>query len=158
MPDIQFFLIGDGSSYDSVKAEIIYRGLSNVHMSGRIPSTEMAAVFSVANILVITLRRDPILALTVPSKLQAYLSAGCPIVACMDGEAARIVKEAEAGLACPAEDFESLANAIAHLYSLPEHVRRKYGENGVSYFFKHYEMTSQATRLLNILRAFAAKA
>lgn len=151
-PDIQFFLVGDGSHFDSIRAEISKRGLVNVQMPGRLPVNEMGAVFTAAQALLVTLRRDPVLTLTVPSKLQAYLAAGRPVIACLDGEAARIVQEAEAGLTCSAEDFEGLASAVKKLYLMPPEDRERLGENAAAYFSAHFDMTVQATRLLEILR------
>ncbi|WP_163341554.1 glycosyltransferase family 4 protein, partial [Escherichia coli] len=65
-----------------------------------------------------TLRRDPLFELTLPSKLQTYLAAGRPILAALDGEAARIVMEANAGICCPAGDAAALAAAAIRLHGM----------------------------------------
>ena len=48
--------------------------------------------------LLLTLVDDPDVSETVPSKLQSYFGAGKPIIAAVNGEAARIVEEAGAGI------------------------------------------------------------
>ncbi len=156
-PDIHFFLIGDGSHYHVVRAQLADHGLCNVHMPGRVPVSEMGGVYAAAKVLLVTLRRDPVLSLTVPSKLQAYLAAARPIIACLDGEAARIVQEADAGLTCPAEDYEALADAVKSMYLLSDFERQQLGENAGAYFMTHFEMNSQASRLLKIFQALGRR-
>jgi glycosyltransferase involved in cell wall biosynthesis len=69
----------------------------------------MPAFFARADALLLTLRREPIFALTVPGKLQSYMASGKPVIAGMDGEGAALVLEAGGGLACPAESPAELA-------------------------------------------------
>ena len=45
----------------------------------------------------------------IPSKVQAYMAAGRPIVACLNGVGAEVVVEAGAGVTVPAEDGAALA-------------------------------------------------
>ena len=71
------------------------------------------------DVLLVTLRREPIFAYTIPSKLQSYLACGRPVLAALEGEGARIVKEAAAGWAVPAEDPRSLADAVLAASRLP---------------------------------------
>ncbi len=54
----------------------------------------MPRFFALADALLVTLKPEPIFALTIPSKVQAYLACGRPIVAALDGEGARVVREA----------------------------------------------------------------
>ena len=88
---------------------------------------------------------------TVPSKVQAYLAAAKPIIAALDGEGARIVDEAGAGVTCPAEDAEALAAAVRQLRDMPEEQRSQMGKNGVRFYQENYEPRMLASRLLDIL-------
>src|SRR3546814_5093728 len=95
-----------------LKSEIAQRNLTNVVLGGRMPPTAMPAIYAQADALLLTLIDDPLIAQTVPSKLQSYLAAGVPIVAAVNGEAGEIVRAAGAGIACPANDAQALADAI----------------------------------------------
>ena len=77
---------------------------SNVQLAGRFPPDAMPGILAQASALLVTLVRDPVMAQTIPSKVQAYLAAGKPILAVLDGEGANVVREASAGIACSAED------------------------------------------------------
>ena len=74
-----------------------------------------------------------------PSKVQAYLAAGKPIIASLDGEGARIVLEADAGLASPAEDACGLADAIRNLSSTPPVELERMGRNARAYYDGNFE-------------------
>jgi glycosyltransferase involved in cell wall biosynthesis len=138
-PDIRIFLIGDGSRADWIKEQIRMRGLPNVILPGRYPIESMPAVLRQAGALLVTLKDQPIFHYVVPSKLQVYLAIGRPIVAGLNGEGARVVAQAEAGICCPAEDAVSLADAIKRLSDMPVSERDRMGQNGISFFQSHYD-------------------
>ena len=104
LPDVCFVLVGSGSRDEWLSSELSRRRLGNVQLAGRFPPDAMPGILSQASALLVTLVRDPIMAQTIPSKVQAYLAAGKPILAALDGEGAEVVREATAGIACDAED------------------------------------------------------
>jgi len=115
------------------------RNLVNIHLPGRFPVEAMPAMMSKASVLLVTLTAQPIFALTVPAKVQAYMAVGRPVIACLNGEGARLVTEAGAGLAVAAEDARGLADAVLSLYRLPPEKLRQLGENGRRYFAAHFD-------------------
>jgi glycosyltransferase involved in cell wall biosynthesis len=88
---------------------------------------------------------------TVPNKIQAYMAVGRPIIASMNGEGARLVVEANAGLAVPAEDSEALAAAILELRALPEETRENLGNNARDYYRKHFDHEKLVSELIERL-------
>lgn len=138
--DIRWVVLGDGRMRESAEAEVKSRGLSDrVHFLGRHPAETMPRFFALADVLLVTLRRDPVFAMTVPSKLQSYLACGRPIVAALDGEGARVLAESGAGVACPADDAQALAAAVLRLKGLPATEREEMGRRGRAYFEAEYE-------------------
>lgn len=139
-PEIQWLVLGDGRMRESAVAEVEFRGLKDrVHFLGRFPPESMPRFFALADVLLVTLKRDPVFAITVPSKLQSYLACGRPIVAALDGEGARVLNEAGAGRTCPAEDPQALAAAVLALYDMPKQERERLGVRGRAYFEAEYE-------------------
>jgi glycosyltransferase involved in cell wall biosynthesis len=149
--DIRFVLIGSGSRLASLKGDINRLNLTNIQLPGRFPQEEMPAILHQASVLLVSLVRDPTISLTVPGKIQAYLAACKPIIACMDGEGARIVMEAGAGVACPAEDAGALAAAVIHLRDTPQQELNRMGENAVAYYQNNFEPKMLSVRLRKIL-------
>lgn len=156
--DIRFFVVGGGSRGAWLKQEIGRRRLGNVLLPGPLPPADMPAVFAAASALLVTLGDAPALALTIPSKLQAYLAAGRPVIASLNGEGARIVREAQAGFTCPAEDGEGLAAAVLRLYGLTPGERSRLGENGRRYFSQHFEPKKRVSELIEHFKDITAPA
>ena len=147
-PEIQFYVVGDGSRAEWMAEEVERRKLGNLQLTGRFPAADIPAFLDAASALLVTLRNDVVGAYTIPSKLQGYLAARRPIIACMNGEGARVVAEAQAGLVCPAENPEALADAVLRLYAVSADERTRLGQNGYRYFMSHYEATRLTSELV----------
>lgn len=155
-PDIHITLVGSGSMTGWIEDELAARELNNVTLAGRQPPAAMPGVYAQASALLLTLIDDPLLAQTVPSKLQTYLGTGKPIIAAVNGEAAEIVIEAHAGLACSAEDPAALAAAIRKVKEMTEPERDALGAAGCRFFNAHYKPAPLARALLDGLARLSA--
>ncbi len=157
LTDCKFVIVGSGSMLGWIEEQKAQKGLDNLILAGRFPPSEMPQFFSRAGGLLVTLKREEIFAYTIPSKIQAYLAAGRPIIAALDGEGARVVEASKAGLTCPAEDANALAQCILQLYGMSREKREQMGKAGRAYFLEHFEMTSQSRRLVELLEARIGK-
>ncbi|WP_343721542.1 glycosyltransferase family 4 protein [Herbaspirillum seropedicae] len=118
-PGTKWVLAGDGRMAPWVKAEISKRGLDQqFELLGQLPASRMPELFAGADVLLVALRADPVFSLTIPGKLQSYMASGKPILAMIDGEAARVVQEAGAGLVAPAGDATCLARFATQLAAM----------------------------------------
>lgn len=151
--DIHFVVLGDGSVREWMVNEVRLRGLTNLHLPGSFPVETMPGIMQKASVLLVTLADQPIFAATVPNKVQAYMAAGRPIVACLNGEGARLIIEAGAGLATPAEDAGALADTILRLYETPPVDREKMGNNGRVYYQEHFDHNHLVDQLIGHLQA-----
>lgn len=151
--DIRFVILGDGSSREWMLNEIRLRELTNIFLPGRFPVETMPGFMQKASALLVTLADQPIFALTVPNKVQAYMAAGRPIIACLNGEGARLVAEAKAGLPVRAEDSRGLADAILQLYELSPDELERMGDNGRKYYREHFDHERLVEQLIGHLQA-----
>jgi glycosyltransferase involved in cell wall biosynthesis len=146
--EIQWVILGDGRFFQWVDKQIAHYNLqSTMHLLGRHPATTMPMFFSLSDALLVTLKNDHIFSLTLPSKLQSYLACGKPIIAALNGEGARIIAEANAGITCAAEDPSALAEAVLKLYKMNRSERESLGANGRIYFEKQFERECLINRL-----------
>jgi glycosyltransferase involved in cell wall biosynthesis len=145
--DIQFVVLGHGSRWEWMREQLGARGLGNVHLAGRFPVNTMPGLMQKADVLLVTLADKPIFAQTVPNKVQAYLASGRPIIACLNGEGARLVQEAGAGKAVAAGDAVGLAEAVLHVYRMTEAERAALGVNARRYYLEHFDHN----RLVDVL-------
>lgn len=151
--DIHWIILGDGRKFSWVRDQVWERDLANtVHLFGRHPAEAMPRFFAMSDALLVTLRKEPIFALTIPSKIQSYLACARPIVAALDGEGARIIEESGAGVTCPAENPEALADAVLQLYNMSESDREEIGQRGRRYFDKNFEREMLLDRLEGWMR------
>ncbi|ROM58306.1 glycosyltransferase WbuB [Pseudomonas poae] len=154
--DCKIVVVGSGSRLEWMREQKRQHHLDNLELVGRLPSSLMPELFSKSEALLVTLKRDEIFTLTIPSKVQAYMAAGKPILAALDGEGARVVAQAGAGLCSQAEDAAALARNIEMLHAASPEKRAAYGAAGFSFFCNNYEMKNQCRRLVQIIKERAA--
>lgn len=150
---IRWIIVGDGRKSAWLEAEIAKRGLQEVMLlPGRFPVERMPSFYAHADALLVSLKQDPVFSMTIPGKVQSYLMAGIPLVGMLDGEGAAVIREANAGLACPAGDSAGLANAIQNLAAMTSNQRQQLGLNGKLYAQKEFgraELMERLEALLN---------
>lgn len=152
--DIHWLIIGDGRQFDTTKSRVQQLGLERkVHLYGRHPVEHMPRWYAQADAMLVSLRADPVLALTIPSKVQSYMASGKPIVAALDGEGARVIEEADAGISVRSGDASALAEAVLKLYRMTETERIELGRNGCRYFEQEYSQGLLLNRLEDSLRS-----
>ncbi len=133
-PDIQFVFIGSGVEVENLKALAAQLNLTNTLFLPRRPINEIGPILCQADALLVHLHKDPLFAITVPSKTQAYLAMGRPIVMGVQGDAADLVQRAGAGVICEPENPESIASAVLSLVQMPQEQREKMGRSGASFY------------------------
>lgn len=150
--DIRFIVVGQGSRRDWMIEAGQVRGLQNLYLPGRYPVETMPALMQKAAALLVTLADEPIFEATIPSKVQAYMAAGKPILACLNGEGARLIEKSGAGLSCRAEDGQGLAESILTLYKMTSAERAQMGANGRTYFKEHFDQDMLTEQLIDHFR------
>jgi glycosyltransferase involved in cell wall biosynthesis len=151
---IRWLVVGDGRMASWVRQEILRRGLQErVLMLGRHPLEKMPAFYRHAQALLVSLKDAPIFAMTIPGKLQSYLTAGVPIIAMLNGEGADLVRRSDSGIACPAGDSRALAAAVLELVALPSERREEMGRNALRISADEFDRGELITRLEAWLRA-----
>ena len=158
VPEIRFVVFGQGSRWGWMCEQMQARELTNLHLPGRFPVNTMPGLMQKAGALLVTLAEEPIFAMTVPNKVQAYMAAGRPILACLNGEGARLVMEAKAGLSVPAEDAKALAAAVLQLYRMSPEERAQLGVNGRCYYKANFDHDKLVDDLIAHLRAMSKTA
>lgn len=134
LPGVRWIILGDGRARDMVESELDRRNLRDkVILLGRFPIERMPEFFAGADALLVSLKSEPIWALTIPGKVQSYLSAGVPLLAMMDGEGARIVAESGGGLVAPAGKGRLLAARVRELIAMSRETREQMGMSGREY-------------------------
>ncbi len=149
--NIKFIIAGDGREKHWVEDFILKYSLQQqVIMLGRLPIDAMPSLFSKADLMLVSLKDEPIFSLTLPAKVQAYMAAGKPIVAMLNGEGANLLKEADCGYSVNSGDFNTLANLIERLSHESDTLIQK-GVNGKKFYDIHFSKKRCLTNLINLL-------
>lgn len=136
--EICFMLVGSGRLEKWLIEQKEVLGLSNLILTGRLDPSELPKIFKKAHALLVTLRPEKVFSLTIPSKMQAYLAAGKPILGSLNGAGAQIIQESGAGLCSEAGDAKALAENVLKLWKMNPRKRQKLGRNGRRYFDRHF--------------------
>ncbi len=156
--NICWLIVGDGRKSGWVKAEVEKRGLQGSFvLLGRFPVERMPSFYNHAQALLVTLKPDPFLSLTIPGKVQSYLMSGLPILGMLDGEGATVIGEAGAGIVCRAGDGAELAAAVRKISRMPSHQRYEMGMMGKKYAMQEFDRCSLIDRLENWMETVALR-
>jgi glycosyltransferase involved in cell wall biosynthesis len=111
----------------------------------------MPSFYMHADALLVSLKDEPIFAMTIPGKLQSYLASGVPVIAMLNGEGAEIVDGAGAGLTCPAGDGSALVAALRQMEGMDSESRKRMGQRGRSFSKQEFDRGTIISRLLSWL-------
>lgn len=149
---VRWVIVGDGRASEWLASHVAHYRMDNVLLLGRHPLEKMPALFAVADALLVSLKTNEVFEKTIPGKVQAYLASGKPVIAMIDGEAARVVVESGAGMACGSGDVRGLASIVRTMGALSASDREGMGLSGRHYYLKHFFKTTLFERLETLFR------
>lgn len=158
LPAVQFVLIGGGVDRSRLQKRAEKMGLDNVTFLLPRSMDTMGEIFALADAMIVHLKDDPLFRITIPSKTQAYLYTGKPIIMAMRGDAADLVREASAGIVCEPDAPQEMMNAIKLLYEMPGIERHKMGEVGHRYYMDHLSFNQGVNQFERIMMSLLRKA
>lgn len=155
-PHILFLIVGDGVETNRLQSRISQEKIGNVRLMPRIARHEIADVLSAADVLLVTLRPDPLFEITIPSKTQFYLATGKPILMAIKGDAARLVTESRGGRAVEPGDPSALAAAAVELERLGPDELLKMGRRGAAFYTRELSFAVGIDKTLDVLKSIAS--
>lgn len=152
--NIKFVFVGDGRRREQMIEEVSQKGLKeNVYFVGRYPLNTMPVFMNNSSALIFSLKDELCFNLTVPAKVQFYMSQAKPILAMINGDGAELVKDAKCGFAVNAGDSKALAETIVKMSKALKSDLKKLGENGKKFYDKNFKKEQRINQLENILNS-----
>jgi glycosyltransferase involved in cell wall biosynthesis len=148
--NINFHIVGDGSSKTKCEELVNQLKLDNVTFHGQYPITEMPRFYEMADAFLVTLKANKVISYTLPNKVQSYMAAGKPIIGSIDGETQIVINEADCGYCSPAEQSKELANNIRK-FAKEKEKHFDYGQNARNYYDNNFSKMKYMNRLNNLL-------
>ena len=110
-----------------------------------------------ADVLLVHLKDDPLFAITIPSKTQAYMAVGKPVLMAVRGDAATLVEEAGAGFSATPEDAASVADAVCRFAALPREALDAMGARGAAFYQEHLSVRVGVARFGEVFERVVAE-
>ena len=150
--DIKWVIVGDGRRLPWVQQFVKEHGLEETVLTlGRYPSETMPLFFEKADVMLVSLTDSPLFNLYAPAKISSYMASGRPIIACLNGEGAEVVKAAECGWLVAAGDAEGLAKLVIRLADEDKETLNAKGACGLKFYKENFDKEKCLSNLDDIV-------
>jgi len=129
-----FVMLGGGVEVRRLKTRALEIMLDNVLFLSQVPMSEVGAMLAAADLLLVHLRKDSLFEVTIPSKTQAYMAVGKPLLMAVKGDAAELISQAQCGLTAESENPQALADVLDAMASMTTDELRTMGESGRRFY------------------------
>jgi colanic acid biosynthesis glycosyl transferase WcaI len=140
VPRARFLFVGTGVDCGRLRLRAEKMGLLNVEFLGWQPPEITKAILAEADALLVHLKDEPLFSITIPSKTQAYLAVGRPIIMAVRGDAADMVVAADAGVLAEPGNPQSIADAVRELAELAPEDRERKGRRAKEFYDRKLRM------------------
>ena len=150
-----FVMLGGGVEVGRLKQRAAELQLRNVVFLPPVPMAEVGTLLNAADALLVHLRKDPLFEITIPSKTQAYMTVGKPLLMAVNGDAADLVQQSGGGVVAESENSISLASAAETLQNLSPAERQAMGEKAQTYYRERLALSvgvSQFGKIFNEIK------
>lgn len=138
--NIAWLIVGEGTERQRLIEKVKEKNIEDIIIfPGWQTKEQLSEYISISSALTVILKDNEVLNLTVPAKVQTYLSMGKPIIASMNGEAADVILQSNAGLVSSADNLEGYCNNVKKMYSMSIEEIKNMSDNGINYCKKNYD-------------------
>ena len=155
--DIHWIIVGDGRKKSWIEQEIRLKKMNNIHLIGRHPMRMMPSFFREADVMLVSLKDEPIFSLTVPAKIQTYLACGKPILAMINGEGADVIRESKSGYVVNAGDFNALADRAIEMYNMPKTNLDIMAKASKEFYLNNFNSKDLIDKLMSVFYSYTVK-
>ena len=156
LPPIHFILLGDGAYKAALKTKAAEMGLTNVHFLDTVPKAEVPRYWSLLDVSIIHLKKQPAFEKVIPSKLFECMGMGIPVLHGVAGESAGIVQREGVGLVFEPENAQALRDGLLRL-AQDQALYQQFQARCLD-AAPRYDRGALAGKMLEVLAAVAGKA
>jgi colanic acid biosynthesis glycosyl transferase WcaI len=147
-PGVAFVFLGAGVELNQLKQKAAE--YKNIYFIPQVPMEKVGEYLNEADVLLVHLKDDPLFEITIPSKTQAYMAAGKPIIMGVKGDAADIINNANCGIVIEPENSAELVDAVIHLQSLNNGALSELGQRAFDYYQSNLSLEIGVQSFANI--------
>jgi glycosyltransferase involved in cell wall biosynthesis len=152
----RLIFLGGGVEVPRLSARATELGLTNVVFLPPVPMSRVGAYLNAADALLVHLRKDPLFHITIPSKTQAYMAVGKPIIMGVEGDAADLVDRSGGGALTEPENAESITAAIETLAAAGDAELQAIGARSKDFYARELSVRAGVDRFARMFRDLIA--
>jgi glycosyltransferase involved in cell wall biosynthesis len=145
-----FLLLGEGAEKEHIQFLANSRKLTNVRFLGQQPREKVPGFIAASDACLVLLKKADIFKTVIPTKMLEFMSCARPVILGVEGQARKIIDEAQAGICIQPENADDLIQAITKLMANPD-LRDSLGRNGRHYIQQHFSRRTTAEAYLDVL-------
>ena len=152
-PRVLFLLLGEGAEKEALVSLSRSRGVSNLRFVDQQSRAKIPAYICASDACLVLLKKTEIFRTVIPTKMLEFMSCARPVILGVEGQAQKILEDAQAGICIEPEDPSKLAETVSRLAQDPQ-LGKSLGRNGRRYILQHYtrrQASAAYIRLLNKL-------
>ena len=152
-----FVIVGGGVDVSRLKLYAKNLNLDNLVFLPPVPMSEVGTILDAADALIVHLKKDPLFEITIPSKTQAYMAVGKPLLMAVDGDAADLVRKSNCGLIAESENAESIADAAESLANMCSSELQNMGVRASQFYQDNLGVKVGVTKFSAIFKTLAGR-
>lgn len=147
---VNIVFVGDGVAKQEALEKSESLDLNNVFFLPRVPMTQIGDILHKADMLLVHLNDEELFRITIPSRTQANLAIGKPIIMGVSGDAADLIEKSGSGVICIPNSPESLASAIENLVLKTEKERLEMGNKAKSFYYENLSLKKGVEQFISV--------
>jgi glycosyltransferase involved in cell wall biosynthesis len=155
-PEILFLVVGEGAERERLLSLVRSRGLTNLRFVGQQSRDKIPGYICASNACLVLLKKAEIFKTVIPSKMLEFMSCGRPIILGVEGQAQKILEDAQAGICVEPENPAQLAEAVRRLAG-DAPLGKIFGRNGRRYILQHFSRRQTSATYLDVLNSVLGK-
>ena len=133
---LKIIILGDGSDKKRLVKITKDKKIKNVLFLGSYPQDYVYEIYKKSRAVYVSLKNSEVLNLTLPYKVQSYLSAGKLIIGSVSGITKNIIVKNKLGFCCENDDFKKLQEILFKVYYLKKNEIKNIEKKSSNYFKK----------------------
>jgi glycosyltransferase involved in cell wall biosynthesis len=151
---VVFVFICAGVDVLRLKNKAADMGLSNIVFFPAVPMAQVGVFLISSDALLVHLKKDPLFQITIPSKTQAYMCVGKPLLMAVDGDASDLVRQSNGGVVAESQNAKELARAAERLAAFDHSHLIQLGVNSRKYYCDNLSLGVGAGKFAEIFKRF----
>ncbi len=149
--EIEFVIVGQGSEKERLSEKIKQKNLENITIHSAVSKDQVQSVLSQFDVCYVGWFKHPLYRFGISAnKIFDYMLSGKPIIHGSNASNDPI-KDAQCGISIPAEDVNTLVEAILELKNKPQKEQKRIGEKGIKYVYTNHNYSQLAKKYESIL-------